>query len=235
MVLAFHYLYRGQKPGWISSHPAIAVAAVAKYGFLGVNLFFLISGFVIFMSAERASLREFVASRTSRLFPAFWASVLLTALCAWIFGSQNFQASIIQVAANLSMIPNWFGIDYVDGAYWSLSVELNFYIAIGIVLFFRKIDKIEWILAIWLIACLIYVVRPVYLLDVFLNARYGSYFCGGISAYLIRSRGLNGSRGALFLISLILAIAQYVVPGLRGHSVIAEDTSIWISAVVVAI
>ena len=66
-VLAYHYLFSGIH-GW--KIPALALtpaADVAKYGYLGVNLFFMISGYVILYSARGKSAGEFLASRVVRL------------------------------------------------------------------------------------------------------------------------------------------------------------------------
>ena len=50
-----------------------------NYGHLGVNLFFIISGFVIFMTLDRTkSVIDFVVARFSRLYPAYWTALALT-------------------------------------------------------------------------------------------------------------------------------------------------------------
>lgn len=46
--------------------------AAARFGYLGVDLFFLIGGFVIMMSAAHGTAQAFTASRAGRLLPAFW-------------------------------------------------------------------------------------------------------------------------------------------------------------------
>src|SRR6185436_1577322 len=76
-VVAFHYttrfdeLYMHTAPtGLHLSHDA---------GLMGVQLFFAISGFVIFMTVDRVKRpMDFVAWRFSRLFPAYWAAVAIT-------------------------------------------------------------------------------------------------------------------------------------------------------------
>ena len=57
-------------PAWLSSW--------TRYGFLGVELFFFISGMVIFNSVGSGSARRFAESRFIRLFPAYWAAVVFT-------------------------------------------------------------------------------------------------------------------------------------------------------------
>ncbi|THE07586.1 acyltransferase [Microbacterium oleivorans] len=110
------------------------VSQFSAYGFMGVQLFFLISGFVILMSVEGRSVGEFVAARISRLFPAYWAAVILTAiLIEFIAGDQlGKSVTLVQVLTNLTMLQQWTGVPHVDGVYWTLAVELLFYLLIGI-------------------------------------------------------------------------------------------------------
>lgn len=103
------------------------LSQIARYGYLGVHLFFVISGFVILTSAWRRSGREFVASRVSRLYPAYWLAVLLTAVLRafWPgFEARSFQ----EVLVNLTMLQDPLGVPRVDGVYWTLWVELQFYV-----------------------------------------------------------------------------------------------------------
>src|SRR5688500_9728869 len=71
-VLFFHYLYlfpaNGRLPGALAADP---VQGVAAHGYLGVELFFVISGFVITLSAEGRTRAEFAVARAIRLWPAF--------------------------------------------------------------------------------------------------------------------------------------------------------------------
>ena len=71
----------------------------ARFGWMGVPLFFMISGFVILWTAQAKDGYAFVVSRISRLYPSFWVAVLLTSLVVW--GSF----SPMTVVANLTMIP----------------------------------------------------------------------------------------------------------------------------------
>lgn len=117
-------------------------------GNTGVDLFFIISGFVIFMSLEKASsLREFAGNRFARLYPAYWACVILTYTLMQIY----YQFNVIdyekvhwrQLLANLTMFQHYIGMPDIDGPYWTLLVELNFYILMGLLYKLRLLRYIE--------------------------------------------------------------------------------------------
>ena len=124
-VVLFHYTTRFDQLFAHSEAPAIDF----RYGYLGVQLFFVISGFVIFMTLERAKAPlDFVVSRFSRLFPTYWTAVAVTASLLAIMAIPGFQPPASHVLANLSMVQETFGIGSIDGAYWSLEIELIFYV-----------------------------------------------------------------------------------------------------------
>lgn len=128
-VVLFHFTARDHSR-WGSDLPYEvfgAFAGVTVYGYAGVHLFFAVSGFVILMSVWGRSVPQFLASRVSRLYPAYWVAVLLTAALRWwwpSFGTVPAGA----VAVNLTMAQDAFGVERVDGVYWTLWVELQFYL-----------------------------------------------------------------------------------------------------------
>lgn len=99
------------------------------FGRLGVIIFFAISGFVIcptLRGNRYAGVRGFAISRFFRLFPAFWTSMLLV-----IVVNQFVSASplnIRQVLGNIPMFYTLFGVEPLLGVYWTLEVELIFYL-----------------------------------------------------------------------------------------------------------
>ena len=107
-----------------------------------MQLFFVISGFVILMTLGRTkSVGDFAYSRFSRLYPPYWASLLfvsgyiLVAQHVLGAGVDRLSFTFPQFLANITMVPKWFiGGDFVeiDGVYWSLSIEMGFYVLIGI-------------------------------------------------------------------------------------------------------
>ena len=118
----------------------------AKYGFLGVPVFFIISGFVIAYSAEGRTATDFAIARFSRIYPTFLFCMTLTFVAIWLFGAPHFETTLTQWVANLFIAAPALGRPYMDTSYWSLVIEVVFYVwvagFIAIGLFPRRIDAI---------------------------------------------------------------------------------------------
>ncbi len=123
-VVLFHYTTRYVELYGGAGSPSMSF----PQGHYGVNLFFIISGFVIFMTLEKTRRpMDFVVSRFSRLFPAYWVAVALTFAITSTFGLAGKEVSALQALGNLMMVNAFFHIPHVDGVYWTLEVEMLFY------------------------------------------------------------------------------------------------------------
>ena len=208
VVVFFHYAFRGYAAGSLSPMPYPLLAPLAKYGYLGVQLFFLISGFVILMTAAGGSLRRFFVSRAVRLYPAFWACCTVTFLLMTASGPQVRGVSPLQYLANMTMLSGFFGVPSVDGVYWSLFVELHFYALVALVLALGQIRHAERLLLGWLAVTVVLEIWPVGMLRSLLVSDFAAYFVGGGLAYLIWSQGLSRGRGVGLGLAWILALWQ---------------------------
>lgn len=117
-----------------------------KYGVAGVDLFFIISGFVIFMSITKVgSTKEFLVNRISRLYPTYWTCVLITfaihLLISYI-DPIKVAPTWIDLAGNLSMFQYYLNIRDIDGPYWTMIVEMLFYLLIALFFATRKLNAI---------------------------------------------------------------------------------------------
>lgn len=122
-VLLFHYTRQYQE---LYGHTRFVPAF--HWGRNGVLLFFIISGFVILMTLERAkSARHFVQSRFARLYPAFWVCMPLSYVLVGWLGLPNRSVTVRDFLVNFTMIPRPLGAREVDGVYWTLLVEILFY------------------------------------------------------------------------------------------------------------
>jgi peptidoglycan/LPS O-acetylase OafA/YrhL len=150
-VILYHYGFWGPTEHGDSQVALPALAPVAQYGFLGVPVFFAISGFVIAYSAEGRTPISFAIARFSRIYPTFVLCMTLTFAATLLFGAGHFKVTAAQWLANLFIAAPMLGQPYVDTAYWSLVIEVVFYawvaafIALG--LFPRRLDAI---ILVWL-------------------------------------------------------------------------------------
>ncbi|WP_321821182.1 MULTISPECIES: acyltransferase [unclassified Burkholderia] len=205
-VVFFHYAFRGYAADDLTTMHYPALEPVAQYGFLGVHLFFMISGFVILMTAGDGSVKRFIASRASRLLPAFWVCCTITFLVTLAIGGDRFGATWRQYVVNMITLGGGFGADPIDGAYWSLGAELRFYRLVCILLIIGQIDRAErWLFA-WLIGTVLVELFPFIKLKGFLVTDYAGFFIAGAACFLIRDRGLSRSRVALVCASWGLSL-----------------------------
>lgn len=129
LVVAFHYFHVFVKK---YSNEELAPFSFS-FGGVGVDLFFMISGFVIFMTVTRKSLKGFFISRLTRLFPVYIFSVCVTTLVILNLGDWYSDVSLVNFLKNLTMFQYYLGGSNIDGVYWSLRVEVAFYIGLAVV------------------------------------------------------------------------------------------------------
>jgi peptidoglycan/LPS O-acetylase OafA/YrhL len=207
-VVFFHYAFRGYAADDKSIMPYPLLEPYFKYGYLGVELFFMISGFVILMTASSGSLKKFAISRIVRLYPAFWVCCSLTFIAILAVGGQRYSATWTQYLVNLTMISGLFGVASIDGAYWSLFVELQFYALVAVILFLGKIHRAQLYLVIWLLAVYVLTLFPIKYLSYFLLTAHAAYFIAGATYYYIWLQGLNKTNIGLIVFSWLLALYQ---------------------------
>jgi peptidoglycan/LPS O-acetylase OafA/YrhL len=210
-VLVYHYTVRdshawGRPPA--EMFPELGGWVV--YAALGPELFFVISGFVILMTAWGRSVPDVVSSRVARLFPAYWTCVLLTgALLLWIWpGGKDVTGG--QVALNLTMVQSLFEVGNVDGVYWTLWAELRFY-ALIVLLTAIGITRRRVVLfaTLWPTAALVADgVGPGWLRTV-LVAQYAPLFAAGMLLFVVHREG--HSRGLWALVAANTGAAAWLV------------------------
>jgi peptidoglycan/LPS O-acetylase OafA/YrhL len=159
----------------------------ASYGWLGVELFFMISGFVICMSAWGRTVGAFARSRIVRLFPAYWPAVLLTTAVMTFWPVIHNRLPADQVLVNLTMVNTPLGIPNVDNVYWTLWGETRFYLLFAVLLAWRGLSLRSTTLFGygWLVAGALSVNSGLPILRMVFQPENAPLFVAGIAFYLI--------------------------------------------------
>jgi len=189
-VLLYHFT--GIRTAFWGTAPTQEFSAlnhVTRYGFLGVQLFFVISGFVILMTAYGRPVTAFTASRVARLFPAYWAAIIATVLLQ-AFWSGGRQPSKLDSLVNLTMLQGaWAAMD-VQGAFWTLWYELKFYLLIGVfILVGITRRRIIAFAVFWPLVGQLAHATHSGLLDSLLIPTYAPYFAAGMLLFLLYRDG----------------------------------------------
>ena len=209
-VLGYHFTTRYQEQiGHVDGPPANL-----WIGNYGVYLFFLISGFVIFMTLERTrTAADFVVSRFSRLFPGYWAALLITSAVVYTVGLPFQRLPVGQWLLNFTMVQEILGAEHLDGSYWTLQIELFFYVQMLFWYMLGQLRRIHWIIGGWLVLATVeglcekyhwhfsYWVRELMIL------RFIPFFAIGILFYRLHRYPAEWRLNLTMLLCALLAIA----------------------------
>lgn len=163
---------------------------LAPYGWLGVEVFFIVSGFAICMSCWNRSLGAFFRSRVTRLYPAYWVAVVLTFVVISVTPAVAEAPRWSDVLVNLTMLQEPLQVPLVDPVYWTLWFEMKFYLLFAVVVWMGLTYKRV------IVFCLIWTIggamsegvsQPI--LNMIFMPSYNSYFIIGIGLYLIHRFG----------------------------------------------
>jgi len=198
-------------------------------GFLGVDIFFVISGFLITGLVKAGieqgtfTFRDFYFRRAKRLLPAAYVTFLITILCApFILGTSELRDLTAQVAGALSFSANivlWQQSGYFEGAaelkpllhVWSLSLEEQYYFLLPATLVL--IPRRLWLRATILIAiaslglCLALIQWKPIATFYLLPTRAWELAIGSLGAFLIAQPQVRTVARRLFWPSLVLLIS----------------------------
>lgn len=209
MVVFYHYFYHYNA---MYGHENIPVDW-SYIGRLGVGLFFIVSGFVIFWTLNRTERPlDFIVFRFARLYPAYWCALIISFVLVSYFGLPGREVSLNAAVLNTLMFHEYLKIPHVDGVYWTLTIELTFYFWMFVLYLIRKLDKIEWIFAPLILVSMAHSSGLVNIPDNlynFLILRYLPLFTAGISFYKIVHNDKSKITTSVLFLSLFSTIAIY--------------------------
>jgi peptidoglycan/LPS O-acetylase OafA/YrhL len=210
-------------------------------GYNGVNVFFVLSGFLIYGSLIRRAtpLRRFFVRRIRRIYPTYWAVLALYLIITFAFPSYSKlppYGTVPFLVANVLLLPGVFPITSIITVAWTLSFEIFFYLSTGFGVRLLRLRERKSIVRIALIITLIIalvLVRPI-------RAHVGSFamFLPGVLLAELSLRDRSPPRlswlislavVALFVVSVIFA------PGLATLAASTVSDPEWSSAVMPAL
>lgn len=220
-VVLFHYTFLYNKTFGLSE----ALPLVFNIGYVGVGLFFMISGFVIFYSIKKCKYhRNFIVTRSARIFPAYWIAIILTALITNNYTLTLLQHSWADVLINFSMLQSFIGIKNVDHVYWTLAYELLFYFFMYLFYRLNLIKHITKIIIIWLLFQTLSILATKYIgyfpwkLTVFFMLKYIHLFLAGI---IFQKLYESPEKHVYYLILLHCLINQWLGGNFAGSTAVS--------------
>ena len=203
------------------------VRELSSYGYLGVHVFFIISGFLVPYSAylkgySYSNWLSFLKRRLIRIEPPYIVSVLIMFtgyLLVFSYKDWHFPWTVFDLIYNLTYMVEWVDGKWFNVTYWTLAVEFQFYILLmfTLPLFFHKSKGVRWITYLVL-----------FLLAYFINSK--SFLLGHWSLFML---GLVTSQYQLNLWTkmeyLLLAIASFLLVYLQYKNV---DSNVFVVAAI---
>lgn len=197
------------------------LADISRYGYLGVNFFFLLSGFVIMASAQNRGAFEFAFARALRIYPAFIICLLLTVLVTFFVSGVKVPTG--NILANATIMNDYLRIPNVDGVYWTLQAEIKFYACVFLLLLTGLFSYHRYWIAIWLLlAILHHLYDQPFFMGWFINPSYSFYFIAGVTAYLLSKNMRNLNVQICFWISTFFCM---LVAGNQAKNFLSNPTS----------
>ncbi|MFC4944013.1 acyltransferase family protein [Pseudonocardia sp. GCM10023141] len=240
-VVLYHYLFSAYAGG-LSPVAYPELNQVARYGYLGVDLFFVISGFVVLMSAWQRKPGQFLISRIVRLYPAYWVAVTLTAVVTVLIGAPKFGVTAFQYLTNLTMLNSLVNQENVDVVYWTLWSELRFY-ALILLLTVIGMTRRRTLNALWIWLVAIAVLEsglvPAGLAntaDLVVQTQFAHYFVAGMALFLLHRFG--PSLEIVLILGLSLVNAVYRGVGFAdavGERYAAAFNDVVVAVIIIAI
>ncbi|MDX8498605.1 acyltransferase [Mesorhizobium sp. VK4C] len=225
MVMFYHYgFWVWAFPNGVSARATGGIAAHPEMGFVGsgwvgVQVFFVISGFVIAFSAENSTPLKFFEARVRRLAPAVWVCAPISAIVLLLVGLSWPTDAVVRLARTALFVPFE---PWVDSVYWTLGIEIAFYAIVWILLRLGRFDLMEAVaVVIGLVSTLFWCLYFAFGWTDLAETRWlqltlvhhGAFFAVGVLIWLMRFKAVTVPRlgfSALFLAGGVLQIVSSV-------------------------
>jgi peptidoglycan/LPS O-acetylase OafA/YrhL len=184
-------------------------------GGLGVSVFFVVSGYCMGLAAQHSKGPfDFLCRRIFRIFPGYWFSLLIVIAAVVfhiLFLGQNsvtvLPKSITEITTTLLLLTKPFSsTETVNWVYWSLTVEIFFYLIIGMSLFFKPVIR-QWLVL--LVSAAAFIPQAENVPGLFFLSNW-SIFAMGLGLYELHSKKKYQYYGlAILLVNIINLIYHH--------------------------
>jgi len=200
-------------------------------GYIGVGLFFLISGFVVFKSIEKRTAKQYLTRRFIRIYPTYFFVMIITLCFLFLSAHLNgikFPFTWKNIIINFLLLQDWFYVQLIEQANWYLQVIIKFYFLIGLVLiFFKKriLEDDKSILKFGIFLFLFHLLTNFLLKKTVYKIYYGIIFTFAYSSWYLIFILLgiclynfyhNKWTKTIFLYNFLLILLLFIVSGLIG-------------------
>lgn len=231
LVFLVHYVTLAQP--WVDQGGAMGtlLRGIHTVGNTGVNLFFVLSGYLIYGSliARPQHFGRFMSRRVERIYPAFLAVFAIYVVLSFLAPGQSklpadSGRAALYLGANLLLLPGLFPIEPLITVAWSLSYEMFYYLVIPLVITILGLRNRsgEWRMRFFAVAALLIVAYC---------AAFGGHvrlimFISGILLHeVMAAESIRAPRGAVALLALLAGLAAMLLPW-NGSAAFAAKVSI---------
>lgn len=196
------------------------------FGWVGVQIFFVISGLVIAGSANAKTARDFARGRFLRLYPAAWVAaaingIVLLAVPLGVYQAVGVVVNPHPIAALSSVI--LLGNQFPGTAYWTLPVELSFYFLMFVLIVTGHVQRTRLIAGALILVSVPYTIALVlnaagvlhwpwielgYGIKTMLLVRHGPYFALGMMIWSARQRRFQAIDAVFTFLAMMLASGE---------------------------
>lgn len=182
--------------------------SIASWGWLGVEVFFVISGFIIPYSLWKSNFNlsehwyKFISKRVIRIDPPYLISIILTLVLwffsSWIPGFKGNPPEINwgQIAAHVGYVVDFIGSAWIQPVYWTLAIEFQYYLLV--MLFVGVlISNDDWKRRIVLS---LIILSPFLVAEKYIVFHWFALFSLGISAFLYSSQKMSFPEFIIFIV-----------------------------------